>query len=302
MRLSDFVKAQRAVVPLPADDRTLPAAAQTLIQRLATAGAVSDPEKLLARMAEERPEDVVAMGERAFLLHFRTDTVPDLVVALGTTAEPICRELGHDEQGQAQAQCARILVMVAAPPRQAATYLQVVGALARFFQKEARVDAVLAQPNAEMLEALPDWHEWVLPEQLLVRDIMTQRPRAVPPDMPVRQAAADMVRHGIGGLPVTDAEGQIVGMLSERELLRHLQSSYLQSGASSRPQAPGVDRRQLVRDVMTRQVLCVAPEQPLAEVAAIMTNKDVDRVPVVTGGRLVGYLTRGDIVRKLMGS
>ena len=53
---------------------------------------------------------------------------------------------------------------------------------------------------------------------------------------------------------------------------------------------------------MTRQVLCVSPEQPLSEVASIMTNKDVDRVPVVKDGRLVGYLTRGDIVRKLMGS
>ena len=43
-------------------------------------------------------------------------------------------------------------------------------------------------------------------------------------------------------------------------------------------------------------------DQPLAEVASLMTNKDVDRVPVVEEGRLVGFLTRGDIVRKLIGS
>jgi CBS domain-containing protein len=53
---------------------------------------------------------------------------------------------------------------------------------------------------------------------------------------------------------------------------------------------------------MTRRVLCVSPEQPLAEVASIMTHKDVDRVPVVRDGRLVGVLTRGDIVRKLLGT
>jgi CBS domain-containing protein len=52
---------------------------------------------------------------------------------------------------------------------------------------------------------------------------------------------------------------------------------------------------------MTRQVLCVAPEQPLAEVASMMTDRDVERVPVVRDGRLVGVLTRGDIVRKLIG-
>ena len=53
---------------------------------------------------------------------------------------------------------------------------------------------------------------------------------------------------------------------------------------------------------MTRQVLCVSPDQPLAEVASLMMNKDVERVPVVRDGRLVGFLTRGDIVRKLIGS
>ena len=49
-------------------------------------------------------------------------------------------------------------------------------------------------------------------------------------------------------------------------------------------------------------VLCVAPEQPIAEVASLMSNKDVERVPVVREGRLVGFLTRGDIVRKLIGT
>jgi CBS domain-containing protein len=94
--------------------------------------------------------------------------------------------------------------------------------------------------------------------------------------------------------------GRVIGMLSQRELLQHMLTSYLQRGA---PTPPGADARgKTVRDVMTRQVLCVSPEQPLAEVASMMTNKDVDRVPVVREGRLVGFLTRGDIVRKLIGS
>jgi CBS domain-containing protein len=96
----------------------------------------------------------------------------------------------------------------------------------------------------------------------------------------------------------------VIGMLGERELMRHLLNSYLQGASQGatkgRPQAPAPPPS-TVRDVMTRQVLCVSPEQPLAEVASLMTNKDVDRVPVVRDGRLVGFLTRGDIVRKLIG-
>jgi CBS domain-containing protein len=135
---------------------------------------------------------------------------------------------------------------------------------------------------------------------------MTERPRSVSADTPLREAAQDMVRAGIGGLPVVDAEGRVIGMLSERELMRHLLNAYLHgaagaAAAGSSKMPPGVARR-LVRDVMTRQVLCVSPDQPLAEVASIMTNKEVDRVPVVRGGSLVGLLTRGDIVRKLIGS
>jgi CBS domain-containing protein len=110
-----------------------------------------------------------------------------------------------------------------------------------------------------------------------------------------------MVRAGVAGLPVVEADGRVVGMLSQRELLQHLLTKYLARGGAPAVLPADVRPRQ-VRDVMTRQVLCVSPDQPVAEIAAMMSNKDVDRVPVVRDGRLVGFLTRGDIVRKLIGS
>ena len=73
MRLSDYVVAARAVVPLGATE--LPAAAKVLFDRLVAAGAVQSPDVLLERVVAERPEDIVAMGDRAFLLHYRTDAV-----------------------------------------------------------------------------------------------------------------------------------------------------------------------------------------------------------------------------------
>jgi CBS domain-containing protein len=290
MRLADVVSADRAVVPLPAT--TLPAAAEVLLERLAAAGAVSDVEKLRQRMQEERAEDLVAMSDRAFLLHYRTDAVRDLTVGIGTSLVPICRELADGES-----QCARILLLVVAPPRLATRYLQVVGAFARFLSAPERVEAVLAQPNAEALAVLPALEEYELPEQLTVRDLMSEHPRTVSPDMPLREAAWQVVRAGVRGVPVVDDGGGVIGMLSEQEIVRDLMTSYLQGGPTPPTPAP----KRLVRDAMTRQVLCVSPDQPLAEAASIMINKDVDRVPVVRGGRLVGLLTRGDIVRKLIG-
>ncbi len=129
---------------------------------------------------------------------------------------------------------------------------------------------------------------------------MTESPRTITPDTPLKEAARDMVRAGINALPVVETTGLLVGMLSERELMRHLLGSDLAGSGARRPQG-GPDRRS-VREVMTRQVLAVSPDQAVADVASLMTNKDVDNVPVVKDGRLVGFLTRGDIIRKLIGS
>ena len=292
MRLSDYVVASRAVVPLGTSE--LPAAAKVLFECLVAAGAVQSPEGLYERVAAERPEDIVAMGDRAFLLHYRTDAVKEIAVAIGTARAPICRELGDSDR-----QCAQIVLLVAAPPRMAGRYLQLVGALARLLSRPETVEAVLAAPDAASLGKLAAFRDAELPEQLLVRDIMTERPRSISADLLAKDAAKEMVRWRLGGLPVVDAEMRVIGILSERDLLRHLLTNYLGDTGSAKTPIPS---GRVVRDVMNRQVLCVSAEQPLAEVAALMANKEVDRVPVVRDGKLVGFLTRGDIVRKLIGS
>jgi CBS domain-containing protein len=294
LRLSDFLPAAQVVVPVRHD--TIIGAADELMNRLVAAGGISDVDKLRRRVAEEQPEDIVAMGDRAFLLHYRTDAVTELRVALGTSQHPICRELGDNEE-----QCARILLLIVAPRKFAAEYLQLVGAFARLLSKQAVVERILEQPTSEALASLDAFREYELPAQLTVRDIMTYQPKTIDPETGLKEAAREMVRLGVGGLPVVNDDGLVVGMLGERELLRTL-SGYLQGGRGDGPRAPGVPaQRPTVRDAMTRQVLCVSPDQAIADVSSMMTNKDVDRVPVVRDGRIVGMLTRGDIVRKLLG-
>ena len=295
MKLSELIAAERVIVPL--ETPTAAGAAEALVARLEAAEVVQDPGKLRSRVGEERGEDIVAMGDRALLMHYRTDAVRDLVVALGIAPLPVKREMGGGES-----MAARIVLVIVAPPRLAARYLQVLSAFARALSDPEVVEALLSAKSAEELVRIPLLSEYSLPEQLTVRDIMTEGARTTTPDTPLRQAATEIARAGITALPVVEESGLLVGMLSERELMRHLLGSYLQGGPSSRS-TPGLSNaRRSVRDAMTRQVLCVAPEQPLAEVASIMTNKDVEGVPVVCDGRVVGFLTRGDIIRKLIGT
>ena len=294
MRLSEFLRTDRIVLPLR--DTTLRDAANTLLEQLIATNAIANPEKVAQRILELRGEDIVAMGERAFLVHFRTDAVHEIGIAMGVAPHEIVREPGGEET-----QRARIVLMIVAPPRMAARYLQILGAFARVLSRDAIIEQILGAVDAATLAALPAFGEVELPRQLAVGDIMTQRPRTATPDTPLRDAAREMARAGISALPVIEDKSVIVGMLAERDLLRHLLGSYLQGDTPHRPTPDGVNARRAVRDAMTRQVLCVSPEQPLAEVASLMINKDVEHVPVVREGRLVGFLTRGDIVRKLIG-
>jgi CBS domain-containing protein len=279
-------------------DDTLETARTAVLERLVQSGAIDDFERLQVRVAEERGEDMVAIADHAFLLHYRTDTATALQVALGVNRDGIRRTL---EDGTTQT--APVIVVVVGPPRVAARQLQIVRAFGRLLAKRDAVDAIVDAPSPEAMTTLPLFAEVELPEELLVRDLMTERPRTTRPNVPLRHAARELIQTGLGALPVVDDDDRLIGMLSERELMRHLLATEVLSRGTARPHPPAGSgsAAKTVRDVMTRQVLCVGPEQSAAEVAALMTNKDVARVPVVRDDRLVGFLTRGDIVRKLIG-
>ena len=258
---------------------------------------MANVDKLRRRTSELRGDDMLVLADRAFLLHQRTDAVSELRVVIGVAEEPIRRD-----DADPGAPHARVVLLVVAPPPLTGRHLQVVRGFARLLSREESVDQLECVGSAEQCAELPLFAEYELAEQLTVRDLMTDGPRTTGPDVPLRAAAQEMMRAGLGALPVVDDEGRLIGMLSERELVRHLLTTQVLSDPMSRHHVPASGGQKTVREVMTRQVLCVAPEQSIAEVASLMSNKDVERVPVVREGRLVGYLTRGDIVRKLIGT
>jgi CBS domain-containing protein len=137
-----------------------------------------------------------------------------------------------------------------------------------------------------------------------VKDVMTTAVLTVRPDMTLKDAAALMAERGISGLPVVDLGGQVVGVLSEGDIL------FKETGQKAR--RPFVDRLLLlppseveakftaatVGEAMTAPALTIGPRRPLTEVAATMIERGVKRLPVVDdAGNLVGIVTRADLVR-----
>jgi CBS domain-containing protein len=291
VRLTDLLSERRVVVPLPA--ATLEEGLRFLVDACAADGKVSDLRLLDQAISESWPEDTMTLGPQAWLPHFRTDAVPALVVALGIADAPIP---GQGREGPFP----RMILLIVAPPKDAAAYLQTVAAFARALSSPSIADGLLAAATPAAVLSLAPLREIELEGQLLVRDIMDANPLALRPDQTLTDAVRLLLVSGLEAVPVVDQSGVVVGLLSHRELLKHLVPAYVQRVSGSKTTVdPAVSQ---VREVMARNVLCVSEDQSVADVAHLLATKDVGRVPVVSDGVLRGVLTRSNIVRKVLGT
>jgi CBS-domain-containing membrane protein len=140
------------------------------------------------------------------------------------------------------------------------------------------------------------------------QDVMTTEVVTVSPKTTVAEIAALLIERRISAVPVLDGE-RLVGIVSEGDLLRRPQTD-TETGASpwlTLLTGPGVVPERFskvhgmtAREVMTRDVVTVTPETPLDEVASLLESRRIKRVPVVENGRLVGILSRANLLHGLV--
>jgi CBS domain-containing protein len=193
-----------------------------------------------------------------------------------------------------------MILLVVAPPREHAVYLQTVAAFARALSRPELAAALVAARSAEEVLTLPGLREVELEGQLLVRDLMRAIVTTLRPDDTLDEAARRLEAHALTAIPVVGDAGQVVGLLSHRELLKALAPGVVQRVAAGA--APPGSQGTRVRDAMARSVLCISEDQTLADAAHLLAKKDVDWVPVVKDGVLRGAVTRADLVHRLLGS
>ncbi|MEX0912538.1 MAG: PTS sugar transporter subunit IIA, partial [Gemmatimonadota bacterium] len=167
MRLLEVLRPEHVIAPLATD--TLRGAVMALIQRLVESGAIAHPERLERLIADERIRDVVHVGDRVLLPHFRSDAVDRVVVALGIAPNPIELRPGAERGAE------RIVILVLAPPEAANYYLQIVAALARTLRNDEVLDRLIQARSADQVFAIPEIHSLTVQPRLVVRDVMTAR-------------------------------------------------------------------------------------------------------------------------------
>jgi CBS domain-containing protein len=141
-------------------------------------------------------------------------------------------------------------------------------------------------------------------------DLMTSLVVTVRPDATIEYAAQLMLQYRISGLPVTDSEGAVLGIITERDLLRRAETGTeknrtrwvsLLIGPGRLAQEYVQTHGRKVGDVMTERVFTVTPQTPLSDLVVLMETKHVKRLPVVDQGRLVGIVSRADVMAALVG-
>lgn len=283
---------------LPVDHITVPLRAHTfkdalaeMVARLVSEGAIRDVPALEHALASARGRDVVSIGRDVALPHIRTDAVDHLLVSLGVAHEPL-------DQGESGLDVApRVIALVLAPPEAATLYLQTVAALARFFASGDVVHRLHEAKSPADVVDMPEFSALKIRPELTVRDLMTHDPTTVAPDTKARDAVDIMVQKRLRALPVVGEKGEVLGVLTEWEVMRALLPHIPRAGEST---ALDEESEELtVREVMTRSVLCVSEEMGLEEAVNLMLNKKVEQLPVVRESSFSGMLTRSDIIRKL---
>ena len=144
-----------------------------------------------------------------------------------------------------------------------------------------------------------------------VSSIMTSPAITVPPDADVKTIASVLVSNEVGGVPVVDASGKVLGMVTEGDLIvrnanlhfpRFLQIMDARIFLENPRHFEEETRKMLAataKDLMSSPVIVVSPEDDIEKAATIMVEKHVHALPVVEHGRVVGIISRSDLVRML---
>lgn len=133
-----------------------------------------------------------------------------------------------------------------------------------------------------------------------IKDILDKKGtavRTIGPDETVAEAVSQLCEHRIGALVVVGDGGKLVGIISERDVLRESQEAFRQLAGPAR--AAAAPKR--VKDIMTKSLVICLPDDTVDYVMGVMTHNRVRHLPVVADGKLVGIVSIGDVVYASLG-
>lgn len=144
---------------------------------------------------------------------------------------------------------------------------------------------------------------------MIVKDVMVTDYVTLSPNQSWKEAAALLLARQVAAGPVVDSDGELVGILSEKDLFRGIFPSHAEwtenpnaffdfEALEYNAQDAGMKQ---VADVMSRRLITATPSTPVLKIGALMSASGIHHVPVVEEGNLIGLVNRGSIYRAILG-
>ena len=305
MKVAEMLRHGAILVPLDAPDLKW-----ALTNTFRAVSGVSDElaEKLAADLVRGASGEIHRVHERVVVALAESDAVEKICAVIGVspvgfTADDTDAASGVDatEAGAGGAPRdkpdSEALLVLVTPRRFVTLRDQMLPTLKRFFREEERVAQILNAQSADDVVRVAGFLDLDPHQSLLVEDVVETIQYRVYPDTPCSEVVDLMVRRELQAVPVVGEDYEFLGVITTGDAMKELVS---QARAESVGGSSATAREEpTAREIMTRTVMCVSEEQSLIEAASIMVNRDVEQLPVIRAGEMVGFLTRVEVLRWL---
>ena len=305
MKVAEMLRRGAILVPLDAPDLKW---ALTSTLRAVSGVPVEVAEKLAADLVGGASGEVYRVHERVVVALAESDAVEKICAVIGVSPVGFMADetdaasgvraadggAGGAPRGEPDSEALLVLIT---PPQFVSMRNQMLPTLKRFFREEGRVEPILNARSADDVVRVAGFMDLDPLQSLLVEDVIEPIQYRVYPDTPYSEVVDLMVRRELQAVPVVGEDYEFLGVITSGDAMEELVSK---ARAESVGGSSATGRDELTaREIMTRTVMCVSEEQSLIEAASIMVNRDVEQLPVIRAGEVVGFLTRVEVLRWL---
>ncbi len=299
MKLANLLMDRRINVDLKATSKE--EAVRELLDMIRREGVELEYDEVLRSIWEREEVENTSYGRGFAFPHARTDAVKELYILVGVSKTGL-QDKTPDEVP------VHVVCLLLTPSTIAKLYLQTLSGLSAFARTAGTLERVCSINNPRDLIKLISDANVSVDKELMVKDVMRHSVATVKPDDTLKEVANIMFRHRLSALAVVSDSGNLVGVISDRDLIKAALPDYktlisnLNYSMDVEPFEELLKREdkikvsQLYRDDFE----VTTPETRIVEVAAMMIFKDVTRVFVTKNESLVGILLRKDIVNMII--
>jgi PTS system nitrogen regulatory IIA component len=291
-----------AEVVCQTDERDRDKVLRDLLEVLARRRGIGNVEEAYRAVLARENDLATIVAPGMAMPHARLEAIDDLVVGVATSRGGIVYDPRNPDS------LVKLVVLTLAPKAAPGAYLQAISSLATICQNPSTPDVIASLPTAEQVWGFFDKGGMELPDHLRVQDVMDPVRVTLQENDTLERAIDLFVHHRLDELPVVDKDGDLIGVVSTRELLHMCLPDYLLRMDDLTPIMNFEPFAEILRkesetwlaEIMTRDYATVQADSPAIQVAREITRQRTNRAYVVQGKKLLGVASLETFLSKIL--